>query len=316
VNSSSAARVLFLLFVPIVTAELLTGSTPLYTFFYPTTLLLLLGLYGAGALLIRELGLIWNKGWPTVLLLGAAYGVVEEGLDVKSWFNPNFSGLGVLGTYGRYAGVNLVWAAELTVFHAVFSIAIPIALTGMVFPDAKRTRWLGGKKLWAVSAVFVLDVTLGLLLWPYLPPVPQYLGALGLVGLLVWVAHRLPRSLSDADEPSRARGRLLAGVGFLFVSAFFFVVWVLPSLGLPALADISLILLLAWGAARFLMTHKFTDAQVFALISGATGFLVFISVVTISIATGSFFVAIAYALGLAFFGNALRDRERRETGAR
>jgi len=38
-----------------------------------------LGLYGPGVLLVREAMVRWNKGWATVLLLGAAYGILEEG---------------------------------------------------------------------------------------------------------------------------------------------------------------------------------------------------------------------------------------------
>ncbi|MCG2769572.1 MAG: hypothetical protein L6435_14495 [Anaerolineae bacterium] len=37
-------------------------------------------------MLIRELRVRWGKGWPTVFVLGAAYGVLEEGLMVKSFF--------------------------------------------------------------------------------------------------------------------------------------------------------------------------------------------------------------------------------------
>src|SRR5207247_8998678 len=38
-----------------------------------------LGLYGSGVILIREAMIRWRKGWASVFLLGAAYGVAEEG---------------------------------------------------------------------------------------------------------------------------------------------------------------------------------------------------------------------------------------------
>jgi len=48
-----------------------------------------------------------------LFVLGAAYGVLEEGLMVKSFFDPNWMDLGVLGSYGLWMGVNWVWAEWL-----------------------------------------------------------------------------------------------------------------------------------------------------------------------------------------------------------
>jgi len=47
-----------------------------------------MSLYGSGALVIRELRVRWNKGIGTTLLLGSAYAMIEEGLMVASFFNP------------------------------------------------------------------------------------------------------------------------------------------------------------------------------------------------------------------------------------
>jgi hypothetical protein len=115
-----------LFFLSPITAELLTGSAPPAEFFNPFSLLVLTALYGSGAILVRELALRWRKGWPTILILGAAYGIVEEGLMVKSFFDPQWVDLGPLGVYGRWAEVNWVWSLGLTLFHAVWSIGIPI----------------------------------------------------------------------------------------------------------------------------------------------------------------------------------------------
>jgi len=54
-------------------------------FFDPSTLLLLAALYGCGALLVREAWIRWGRGPYAPSLLGAAYGIVEEGLLVKSF---------------------------------------------------------------------------------------------------------------------------------------------------------------------------------------------------------------------------------------
>lgn len=100
----SPAIVLFFLAPAI--GELLSGSAPPAEFFNPIGLLLLSSLYGSGALLARELKLIWKKGYVSLFILGAAYGVIEEGLMVKSFFDPGWMDLGVLGVYGRWLEVN------------------------------------------------------------------------------------------------------------------------------------------------------------------------------------------------------------------
>ncbi len=83
---NSSTLVLFLLSPAI--AELLSGSAPPLEFFNPLGFVILASLYGSGAILARELALRWRKGYLSLLLLGAAYGVIEEGLIVKSFFDP------------------------------------------------------------------------------------------------------------------------------------------------------------------------------------------------------------------------------------
>lgn len=62
------------------TAEVLTGSTPILPFLFPTTILYQVLFYGSGALLIREAVRRRGLGWPSIVLLGGAYGILEEGL--------------------------------------------------------------------------------------------------------------------------------------------------------------------------------------------------------------------------------------------
>lgn len=66
---------------PIV-GEVLSGSTPPLNFITPFTFLLLTWLYGSGAIIARELVRRRGLGWTSILLLGAAYGILEEGLVV------------------------------------------------------------------------------------------------------------------------------------------------------------------------------------------------------------------------------------------
>ncbi len=126
--------------------ELLSGSSPPLEFFNPITFLILASLYGSGALLVREYARTWGRGWRSILVLGAAYGIIEEGILVRSFFNPNWVDLGVLGTYGRWLGVNWVWAEWLTIYHAIFSITIPILLVELSYPQYRARPWLSRKQ--------------------------------------------------------------------------------------------------------------------------------------------------------------------------
>jgi hypothetical protein len=49
-------------------------------------------LYGAPALAIRELARRTGGGWPAILLLAAAIGVVQAGLIDQSLFSPDWHG--------------------------------------------------------------------------------------------------------------------------------------------------------------------------------------------------------------------------------
>ncbi len=305
---SAARRTAFLLFMPVITAEFLTGSTPLPSLLDPLTLPLLLGLYGLGAILVRELAAAWRKGWPTIMVLGAAYGVIEEALDVKSWFNPSWPALGRLATYGRFLGVNTVWAVELTVFHAVFSITIPIVLTRLLFPGEDGTRWFRTRTLVAIAVIFVGVVTFGFAFFPYSPPPVQYLAALGFVALLVWMAHRLPSSLPGTRSASTKGFLRLVVVGFVFSLCFFLIFWVVPATSVPPPVDLFLVFLLGAFACRFFVRRSFSALQLFYLVAGGLAPLILVAVLSMSLAEGPPIVAVAYTLALLAIGRRVAGR--------
>jgi hypothetical protein len=115
--------------------------------------LILALLYGCGALLIREVTRRTSRGWPTILLLGAAYGVIEAGIVDQSMFNPSFEGWDFQAlTPLPGLGISAWYASAFVIGHIVWSIAIPIALVELLFPDRARTPWLGWVGL-ALTAV-------------------------------------------------------------------------------------------------------------------------------------------------------------------
>jgi hypothetical protein len=272
---------LVLFFLAPAIGELLSGSSPPVEFFQPFTLLLLGALYGSGAILSRELTLRWEKRWPTIFLLGAAYGIVEEGLMVKSFFDPAWPDLGLLGVYGRWAGINWVWSVFLTLYHAVFSIAIPIFLVEQCIPERGDEPWVGKRGLRGLAILLAFDVIFGFtLLTSYRPPPIPYIMAGAAAAALVWMARRAPVEWRGGEgTPSRPLS--LVALGFLAVTVFFLMNWALPELGVPV--GITLVLEGGWAVLMFTLVRRasgygeWTDRGRLALVSGALTFLVLLA---------------------------------------
>src|SRR5918911_1441164 len=132
-------------------AEVLFGATPLRNI---RALLIVTPLYGGGAVLIRELARRRGPGWGRIFLLGAAYGIVEEGLIIQSLFNPKMFEAGLVGA--RFLGVNWTWTMWTIGYHIVWSIGIPILLAELSFPARRSVPWLGRAGLIIVGALYIL----------------------------------------------------------------------------------------------------------------------------------------------------------------
>jgi hypothetical protein len=141
-------------------AELLRGSTPaLQLFLESLSVPFPVGLHGMGVLLIREGSLRWRLPWPSILALGAGYGIVGEAFATRKFFDP--TQIGVLGVYGHWAGVNRVWAVQLTSFHAVFSIALPILVLPLLFPAVQGVRLVSDRGMGWAAIVFLTVRAIG-----------------------------------------------------------------------------------------------------------------------------------------------------------
>ncbi|MBN2554811.1 MAG: hypothetical protein JXA97_02635 [Anaerolineales bacterium] len=274
------APVWTLFFLAPVIGELLSGSAPPVEFFKPFSLLLLSALYGSGALLAREISLAWEKRWPTIFMLGLAYGILEEGLMVKSFFDPTWMDLGLLGVYGRAFGVNWVWSLFLTIYHAVFSISIPIYLTELLYPNAKDERWLTKRGIRNFSILLGADVLFAFfLLTPYRPPFLPYAGAVLLVPLLVWTAHRMPMRWWG-EQGGNARGAFwFFLIGAMGSFGLFLANWALPEQEVPVLITLAVCAALPFilrSLVRWLSGDgAWSERQRLALVSGGMSFLIF-----------------------------------------
>src|SRR5208282_4874970 len=122
----------------------------------PQVVLIFMAIYGLSALAIREFALRIKGGPATVFILGLAFGIVTEGMAAHSLFNPGWPDAGVLGSYGRWEGVNWLWTEWIVPFHAVWSISFPIFLTGRFWPDSRSVRFLSDRWLVGLAPVPVV----------------------------------------------------------------------------------------------------------------------------------------------------------------
>lgn len=311
IGMKRALPVLLLFFLAPAIGELLSGSSPPVEFFQPFTFLLLAALYGSGAVLAREAAVRWRVGWRGVALLGLAYGVLEEGLMVKSWFDPTWMDLGRMAVYGRWMGVNWAWAVMLTIYHAVFSISIPILITHLVFPRRAGQAWLGRGWLILFGALLGGVTLLGHFgLTPYRPPLALTLPAIALVAGLVWLARRLKPA--EAASPAQALPTpawRFGAAGFGLTLLLFALGWAVPATPVPAWADMLLMAGLAaltWGwLARLGRRGRWLPIQQAAFLTGALGFFVLLAPLTENDPTradnpaGMFWVSFAAAIMLA-----------------
>jgi len=206
-----------------------------------------LGLYGPGVLLVREAMVRWNKGWASVLMLGAAYGILEEGIALSTLFDPLANPVGKLGYYGHWLGVNWVWVAGILPVHMIFSISLPILLLGLAVPQTRGQSLLSVRRLRAVSFILGLDVVLLFLLvsrtggfwmgWPV------FVSSLIAMAALVLVARRLPATVlhASSDRP-RIGPRSSFLVGALYYTTVIFTEFGGMGVGLPAALDFVLVI--------------------------------------------------------------------------
>ncbi|MDX6334514.1 MAG: hypothetical protein QOG05_1854 [Streptosporangiaceae bacterium] len=144
---------LFLL-APLV-GEYLLGNQPITAL---PALPYLAPLYGGGALLVRETARRTGRGWPAIVLLGAAYALIEEGPVDQMLRNPHYGGIDMgavyAGTHLGWLGTSVALLQSVLSMHTVWSICVPIALIESFDRDPARP-WLGWPGLTVTAVVFV-----------------------------------------------------------------------------------------------------------------------------------------------------------------
>ena len=114
--------------------------------------------YAAGTLFLREMLRRTGGGYGALLLLGVAYGLVEEGLALQSLTSPHL--YGAAGWAPRLAGVNTAYAELNLVYHAVFSVTIPVVLVECLFARHAAAPYLRRGGVVAAGVVALLGAAL------------------------------------------------------------------------------------------------------------------------------------------------------------
>jgi len=184
-------------------------------------------LYGAPAVLIREFTRRARRGWPTMLLLGLAFGLVQAGLVDQSLFNPDYRSIPYWDSLRQPtlipgAGTSAAIILSFLGTHMVGSICAPIALAESLVPGRSRSPWLGSvglavmAVLWLIGAGFVLSDTFSE--ETFRPSVVQVgVSALVVVALTV-VAFTRPRVEPPSTPPQLSANRAPSPVLVLVVA--------------------------------------------------------------------------------------------------
>ena len=268
---------LLLFFLPAISVELLTGDTPLGTYLDPVTFVILNLSYGAALLLLRETTVRWGKDFASVLALAAGYGMVNEAIDTKGFFAPHFyavTGSGLEG-FGRWFGINVPWALNVSIFHAVFSIIVPLIIVSAIF--RAPGPWIGNRLYAALLAAVVVFSVFAFIVLSLPPDFYRYSEGPGPIGLilmlmaaLIFLAWKLP----DARPRRWKLGMNAAALfvlGYAYTVAFNFPHLVQAATGSPA---VYIAFLLAFYVALpLLLTFKLREPTVYGKLALAAGLL-------------------------------------------
>jgi hypothetical protein len=272
---SRMAPVLLLALIAPLVAEFLLGDVTLAML---PALVVFIPLYGGGALLIREVVRRRGGGWPAIVVLAAAFGVVEEGLATQSLFNPDYAHQHLLSSgYIPALGIAVPWTVYVLSLHVIWSICTPIALVECMFPDRRTKPWLRKPGLIIVAAIYVLGVAAtALATWAtfrYVAP-PSRLIAAAVVAVVLVVVGLLLIRVQRPERHSHQAGRHAPATWVVGIAAVVAASVLMLAPRIPSDAVSTPIFLLVEAAAVIAITvwsrrPGWGDRQILALAAGA-----------------------------------------------
>lgn len=117
-------------------------------------------LYGASALLVREITRRTQRGWPTMVMLALVYAMAFEGYVNQTLFNPNYAGQHLLA-YGFLPelGISLNYTTYILTLHTVWSLCSPIAVAEALAGPRWEETWLDRKGILCIGVLSLLGLT-------------------------------------------------------------------------------------------------------------------------------------------------------------
>jgi hypothetical protein len=273
------AAALFLL-APLI-GEFLLGNQPITAL---PAVLLLAPMYGGGAVLIREVTRRTGRGRPTMIVLAAAYALVEEGpIDQMLW-NPHYGGYDMAGayagTYVPFLGTSVGMLQDVLSIHTVWSICVPIVLVETFARDTYELRgprpWLGNLGLPLIAATSLADSAF--LAYEqqrsehFMASPAQLLGCGAVIAVLITVAFTLPAHPARRPTATAPRPWIVGATAFAAASCHWARGALLPA-GTSDWIDAALWLLVAAAfvrlALRWSRSPAWSPAHRLALAAGA-----------------------------------------------
>lgn len=263
-----APAVMLVLISPII-AEVLFGSTRMSAIFVlPPEI----GVWGCGALLIREIAVRKRLTWIGVLLLGMALAIAEEWIIQQTSLAP-MAGVLAKVEYGRAWGVNWVYFISMIGYESIWVVLLPIRLTEAINPQQRKERWIGRTGSVLSIAAFTVAAFVAWFSWtqmvrtqqmhrPYTLPAVYLVVALAAIAVLIGGAfslgrRRLPKAQRKPPTPPTVFAVTVALALPWFAP-------VLMSLGLlsavPAPPSVAWQIL--WGSVSFVLANRWSSSAV------------------------------------------------------
>ncbi|MBL1242098.1 MAG: hypothetical protein COB13_009630 [OCS116 cluster bacterium] len=285
IENKIAPAVFLLFFAPFIGELLSAHQTPL-GFLNPLSFIAMALPYGFGALIVRELLIRWGGGMFKFFLLALAFGLYEEGIVVRSFFNPNWSELGALQGHDFAFGVSWTFAFILLHFHLVFSMWVSISLAEMLYAKRRNVSWLSNKMLGLCILGLALWLPAGWLMTTYMPPIFNYLGVIVIFIALIFTAYILPpKPRAKIVSKAKLHSIWFFVVGVINVITTYFMVFIGPEMGILAPLPMAMGILFSISFATFgfvaygtgLFT-RWSDQNRLSLAMGVLSIFFFISV--------------------------------------
>ncbi len=117
-------------------------------------------LYGAPALLIRETARRLDLGWPGILLLAGAFGLIQAGVVDQSMFSQDYRDIPYwddmsVPTYLPALGLSIYPALTFVGGHMILSIGSPIAIVESLTPGRRHAPWLSRPMIGVVALLWL-----------------------------------------------------------------------------------------------------------------------------------------------------------------